>query len=471
MTGPARAFRSAGSADLPLHGGRVPRWLAERMSTLGRLIVEAIVLEYGRDELLRRLSDPFWFQSFGAVMGMDWHSSGITTSVMGALKRGLAPVSDDLGLWVCGGRGKHSRKTPAELLALGEQTGLDGELLARTSRLVAKVDSAAVQDGFALYLHSFVLAEDGQWTVVQQGMAPERKIARRYHWHSEKTGDDFLTEPHSAIENSAIENNAIDNPGLAARPQSIANLTDLAADASRSAQLELVASGPDRITRVALTLSEEAGRPQSLVLPHLDMPAHHAVLASDVRLRRLHASLAAAADRGPVDYADLLLQPGIGARTVLTLSMVAEVIYGAPYLFEDPGRYALALGGKDGHPFPVPLEVYDRTLQVLRQAVRRGRLGQREELEAMKRLDRQARRAEVWFEQADSSDQGSERPSYDQFVSEERRLSKQYGGRTVFDDGSKPKQIRSSSAQRTSGGATRRSSNRPGRSRTQLSLF
>src|SRR5215831_14718539 len=173
-----------GSADLPLHGGRVPAWLASRMAALGRAIVEALVLEYGRDEVLRRLAHPFWFQSFGAVMGMDWHSSGITTSVLGALKRGLAPISDELGLYVCGGRGRHSRKTPEELVALAERTGVDGTELARTSRLVAKVDSAAVQDGFDLYLHGFVVTRSGAWTVVQQGMLPERRLARRYHWKS-----------------------------------------------------------------------------------------------------------------------------------------------------------------------------------------------------------------------------------------------------------------------------------------------
>ena len=418
--------QSSGSADLPLHGGRVPPWLAQRMSSLGRVIVEAIVLEYGRDELLARLANPFWFQSFGAVMGMDWHSSGITTSVMGALKRGLEPVSQELGLYVCGGRGKHSRKTPAELVAVGEHTGLPGDQLARTSRLVAKVDSSAVQDGFELYLHAFVVAGDGSWVVVQQGMSAERRTARRYHWHSgqlqaehpDPSSRDFLQAPHSGIDGVLV-------PG---HTRDIANLTDPAAEASRRAQLDLVGAGPDKIVDTALALRDT---PQTLPLPHLQMPAHHPVLASDVRLRRLHASLAAAADRGPADYADLLLQPGIGARTVLTLSMVAEVIFGAPYLFQDPGRYSLALGGKDGHPFPVPLDVYDRTIGVLRSAVSRARLGNAEELAAMRRLDQQARRAEAWFAAHAGDYRG---PTYDEFVASERRLSSAYGGRTVFDD-------------------------------------
>ena len=187
----------SGTADLPLHGGRVPAWLSARMARLGRVIVEAIAHEYGRTEVLRRLSNPFWFQSFGAVMGMDWHSSGITTSVIGALKRGLAPIEDELGLHVCGGRGRHSRRTPDELMALGERVGLDAPALVRASRLVAKVDSAAVQDGFDLYLHGFIVADDGAWVVVQQGMNGARRQARRYHWLWDRAGA-FVEEPHAA---------------------------------------------------------------------------------------------------------------------------------------------------------------------------------------------------------------------------------------------------------------------------------
>src|SRR3569833_154426 len=194
--------RRAGSADLPLHGGRVPQWLADRMTRLGAVISEAIVHHYGRDELLRRLAHPFWFQSFGAVMGMDWHSSGITTSVIGALKRGLTPLGSELGVYVCGGRGKHSRRTPEELTALGNQVGFDGLALTRASRLVAKVDSAAVQDGFDLYLHGFFVTREGQWTVVQQGMNGDARQARRYHWHSRDLAS-FVDAPHSALDGPA----------------------------------------------------------------------------------------------------------------------------------------------------------------------------------------------------------------------------------------------------------------------------
>src|SRR5204863_6522012 len=217
--------RRTGTADLPLHGGRVPKWLADRMTRLGAVITEAIVHEYGRDELLRRLAHPFWFQSFGAVMGMDWHSSGITTSVLGALKRGLTPLSGELGIHVCGGRGKHSRRTPQELVSIGNRVGLDGAALAKASRLVAKVDSAAVQDGFSLYLHGFIVTDDGSWTVVQQGMNGQRKQARRYHWLSEGLKG-FLDDPHAAIEGAG--------------QGEIVNLADRRAQASRHAQLDLL---------------------------------------------------------------------------------------------------------------------------------------------------------------------------------------------------------------------------------------
>lgn len=343
------------------------------MARLGRVIAEAIVYHYGRDELLRRLAHPFWFQSLGAVMGMDWHSSGVTTSVMGALKRGLAPLEHELGIQFCGGRGAHSRNTPAELIAFGERTGNDGNALAQTSRLVAKVDSAAVQDGFELYLHSFVVTVDGHWAVIQQGMNPGRCQARRYHWLSEGLTS-FVDEPHAGIDGP--------NQGV------IVNLTDRRAAASRSLQVDLCRRGPDHVLAAVIRVRESVGtRP----LPHLQMPGHHEVRPSDVLLRRLGATLAAAAERGPKDFADLLLTPGVGPRTIAALALVGEVVHGVPCRFSDPARFSFALGGKDGHPFPVPLRVYDETIRVLRQAVDRARLGSEERLAAIRRLDRQAR--------------------------------------------------------------------------------
>jgi hypothetical protein len=269
--------RRSGSADLPLHGGRVPSWLGERMTRLGAVISQAVVRHYGRDELLKRLAHPFWFQSFGAVMGMDWHSSGITTSVIGALKRGLKPLEAELGIYVCGGRGGHSRKTPAELLSIGERVGFDGAALAKASRLVAKVDSAAVQDGFELYLHGFIVTDDARWVVVQQGMKGEAKLARRYHWLSEGL-QSFIDDPHAAIEGAG--------------QGEIVNLADRRAAASRRAQLELLSElGPEAIGREFSALQGDPERTSpakdgQMLLPHLVMPAHHEVRASDVMVRR-----------------------------------------------------------------------------------------------------------------------------------------------------------------------------------------
>ncbi|AJC82795.1 hypothetical protein IE4803_PC00249 (plasmid) [Rhizobium etli bv. phaseoli str. IE4803] len=404
--------KRAGSADLPLHGGRVPHWLGERMTRLGTLITEAIVHHYGRDEFLRRLAHPFWFQSFGAVMGMDWHSSGITTSVLGALKRGLKPRAGELGLHVCGGRGQHSRKTPQELVSIGERLGLNGEGLASTSRLIAKVDSAALQDGFDLYLHGFIVADDGHWVVVQQGMNGDRRQARRYHWLSEGL-ESFLDSPHAAIEGRS--------------QGEIVNLADRRAERSRQGQLDLLATlGPDRIVREAAAL-QRAEQPEPAVdeqpmLPHLIMPAHHDVRESDVNIRRLHGNLAAAADRGPADFQELLLVPGVGARTVKALAMVAEVVHGAPCRFSDPARFSIAHGGKDRHPFPVPLKVYDETIGVMKSAVLKGKLGREEELQALKRLDEQSRQMERYVTG----------PDLKEIIAGEFRQSADFGGRSVF---------------------------------------
>ncbi|RVB65719.1 DUF763 domain-containing protein, partial [Mesorhizobium sp. M7A.F.Ca.CA.004.06.1.1] len=355
----------------------------------------------------------FWFQSFGAVMGMDWHSSGITTSVVGALKRGLTPLSGELGIHVCGGRGAHSRKTPHELEAIGQRVGFDGAGLATVSRLVAKVDSAAVQDGFDLYLHGFIVTDDGRWVVVQQGMNGDSKVARRYHWLSEGLKS-FVEQPHAAIEG--------------VHQGEIVNLTDRRADASRQGQLNLLQDlGPDRILGelAALERCAEPTRrqePEQPLLPHLVMPAHHDVRESDVVMHRLHGNIAAAANRGPTDFAELLLVPGVGARTVRALALVAEVVHGAPCRFSDPGRFSLAHGGKDRHPFPVPLKVYDETIGVLKSAVQKAKLGRDEEIGALRRLDDQSRQVERYVTG----------PSLKEIVAGEFDQSHLLGGRSVF---------------------------------------
>ena len=404
-----------GTANLPLHGGHVPAWLSSRMAALGRVIAEAIVHEYGRDEFLRRLAHPFWFQSFGAVMGMDWHSSGITTSVVGALKRGLTPIQRELGIYVCGGKGAHSRRTPLELASIGDATGIDAAPLIRSSRLVAKIDSAAVQDGFDLYLHAFFATVEGHWCVVQQGMNDRIGEARRYHWQSEGLAG-FFESPHAAIEGRNVG--------------AIVNLADARAQRSRAAELELVRQGPDQTISIlrryrhsgnlALSLFPETKiLPESL--PHLQLPHHHEVRASDVMLKRLHGTLAAAADLGPKDFADLLLTPGIGARTIEALAFVAEVVHGAPSRFRDPARFSLAHGGKDGHPFPVPIKVYDQTIRLLKAALSRAKLGSTESLAAIKRLDTQARSLE-----SRARGQG-----FGAFIASERAKAPRMGGRTV----------------------------------------
>ncbi|KAA6465122.1 DUF763 domain-containing protein [Acidobacteria bacterium AB60] len=388
-------MKRTGTADLPLHGGRVPAWLAERMTLLGTAIAEHVVQSYGPGEFLTRLSDPFWFQAYGAVMGMDWHSSGITTSVMGALKRGLNPRFEELGFTVCGGRGRHSKKTPAELRAFSEQTGLDGDALARTSRLTARVDNNAIADGFQLYLHAFVIHRGGEWAVVQQGMNDATSLARRYHWHSASVRD-FVSDPHTAI---------------VGEPQgTILNLVDGRASAAQRSLLEIAGQPVERSL-------DEARR--------LVMPAHHDVRAEDVDLKRLGAVLAVAHEQELRDFASLLLVEGLGPRTLQSLALIAEVVHGAPSRFADPARFSFAHGGKDGHPFPVPLKTYDESLGVLRRALDAAKLGYTEKAEGFRRLDRLTRSVEEHREPL---------AEFGAAVAHERRISRSLGGRTVMDD-------------------------------------
>ncbi|HSE25055.1 MAG TPA: DUF763 domain-containing protein, partial [Pyrinomonadaceae bacterium] len=332
-------MKRSGVADLPLHGGRVPQWLAQRMTVLGTAITETVIRDYGTSAFLSRLSDPFWFQAFGAVMGMDWHSSGITTSVMGALKRGLSPRSDELGLYICGGRGKYSRNTPSELTAIAERKGFDGDSLVRTSRLTARVDNNAIADGFQIYLHNFILTKDGEWAVVQQGLNDQTGTARRYHWHSASV-QDFVSEPHTGV--------------VGEHQGTIMNLVDKQATPAQAAMLGLVKEGPDEVLDVAR---------------HLVMPSHHAVRSANVDLKRLGAVLAVAYERDLHNFAELLLTENLGPRTLQSLALVAEVVHGVPNRFSDPARFSFAHGGKDRHPFPVPLKTYDESIGFLKNAL------------------------------------------------------------------------------------------------------
>jgi uncharacterized protein len=388
-------MKRSGTADLPLHGGRVPPWLACRMTELVTAIAEQVILNYGQSEFLTRLSDPFWFQVYGAVMGMDWHSSGITTSVLGALKRGINPRFSELGLIVCGGRGRHSVRTPGELRAFSQKTGLEGDALARTSRLTSRIDNNAVADGFQLYLHSFVITPSGEWAVVQQGMNPDSHLAPRYHWHS-TTVRNFVSAPYTAI---------------VGQPQGeILNLVDARAKKAQNALLT-VAKEP-----VASALKDAC---------KLVMPMHHDVRAENVDLKRLGAVLAVAHEQDLRDFASLLLVEGLGPRTLQSLALIAEVVHGAPARFSDPARFSFAHGGKDGHPFPVPLKTYDESLGVLRRSLEAARLGHTEKLEGFRRLDRLTRRVEEEREPL---------AEFDAAIKHERAISSSLGGRTVFDD-------------------------------------
>ena len=445
---------------MPLHTGTVPRWLADRMMVLGTLITESLVENFGPDEVLVRLSDPLWFQSFGAVMGMDWHSSGITTSVMYALKRGLNPRAKELGIYVCGGRGKYSRMTPDELLDIAAQEGLNGDELVRNSKLVAKVDNNAVQDGFQLYQHNFVLTRNGNWAVVQQGMNGAEKKARRYHWCSTNLRS-FVEEPHSGVVG--------DNRGK------ILNLTDVEARSARSSILEMSREEPERMLREIVQIGKpvsemillqggkvstkvggvagatpaervatnEVGAQgetspsciQGELFPELVcqveveekgrsiiMPAHHEVREQDVDLKRLGGVLATAYQAQPQDFDSLLLTPGLGPRTLQSLALVSEVIYGTPSRFTDPARFSFAHGGKDGHPFPVPLKIYDESIRVLRDSIEKSKLGYKDKSDCIRRLHTAALNVER---------NCAPEVDFDAAIRYEREHSKEWDGKTV----------------------------------------
>ena len=431
-------IKRSGYADLPLHTGTVPKWLADRMMRLGTLIIEALVLKYGKKEVLIRLSDPLWFQSLGAVLGMDWHSSGITTSVMYALKRGLNRRAKELGIVVCGGRGKYSRRTPEELQILADMTGMDRNKLINCSKLAAKVDGTALQDGFQLYQHNFILSDQGDWTVVQQGMNVSEKKARRYHWSSEKLRS-FVENPHTGVTG--------ENQGL------ILNLTDINASSTRSKILSLTQENPDRIIREVKkmggseslqlelfddaeknknppsnqnNISNEWQKTQILIKNdrNLVMPSHHEIRTEDVDLKRLGAVLATAYESENTDFESLLLTPGLGPRTLQSLTLVSEVIYGTPSRFTDPARFSFAHGGKDGHPFPVTTKIYDESIRILGESIEESKMGYSEKSECLYRLEKTARYVEENCEpEAD----------FDALIAHEREHSKEWGGRTCHD--------------------------------------
>jgi uncharacterized protein len=349
-----------GFAHLPLHGGKAPRYLFERMVPLSREIVAFIAAEHGREEVLRRLSDPFWFQAFGCVLGFDWHSSGLTTTVCGALKEGMRGLDRELGLFVAGGKGATSRKTPSEITSTCERLGRDPAPLVHASRISAKVDSAAVQDGYDLYHHSFVFTDAGDWCIVQQGMNDSNAMARRYHWLSDAVTS-FVDEPHAAVCADATA------PAL--------NLVAHESAATREASAALAAARPE------VTL-EALGH-----LPTLELPRRHEVSAArDIDPRRLQKVLLKTYEHAPKDFEELLGVEGVGAKTLRALALTSELVYGTKASFRDPARFSFAHGGKDGTPFPVDRATYDRTIATMHRALNAAKVGHTEKLAAFRRL-------------------------------------------------------------------------------------
>ncbi len=354
-------MRPIGTAHLPLHSGKAPPWLFNRMAKLAKEILALLVTDYGAQEVIRRFADPFWFQAFGCLLGFDWHSSGITTTVTGATKEALRDIGPHLGLFIAGGKGRASRETPQELREAAERVGFNPHPLIYASRMSAKVDNTALQDGYQLYHHSIIFTPEGYWAVVQQGMNTANRYARRYHWLSEGLSS-FVEEPHKAV-----------------------------CAMAKGKALNMVAMESAQAREGVVSLIEEY-HPQALVkemkkLQELKMPPRHAILLKDIRLERIKNGLKEAYERAPKHFQELLETPGLGPKTLRALCLTAEVIYGTPVSFRDPARFAFAHGGKDGHPYPVDREVYDTTIEMLREALRRAHLGITEKERAQRRLD------------------------------------------------------------------------------------
>jgi hypothetical protein len=355
-----------GHANLPLHGGRAPRWLFQRMKLLGGSITEVMVMEAGADGFLKRISDPFWFQCFGCVLGFDWHSSGVTTTTCGAIKEGIRGKEHELGLFIGGGKGGTSRKTPDEIREYSEKAGTDGESLVYASRMSAKVDSSALQDGFQVYHHSFLFTRSGKWAVVQQGMNTESGWARRYHWLAEKD-QEFVCEPHSAI--------CSDGSG------SVLNMVASEADESRKVTAEMSRMKPEKILQeLRLARADD--------LPLLDMPKRHAITIEDINPDRLKSTFTKTYEQQPRNFEALLGISGVGAKTIRARSLVGQLLYGAEPSFRDPARFSFAHGGKDGIPYPVDRQTYDTTASIMEKAVSESKVGESAKLEALRRMER-----------------------------------------------------------------------------------
>lgn len=356
---------------MPLDYGRCPRWLFERMKRLSRGIFLTIVEEFGPDEVLKRLSDPVWFQSLGCVIGFDWNSSGLTTTTLGALKAGLFDIQDRLGIYVCGGK-KESRKTPEEIEAYGISRGFSfAPDLIYASKMAAKVDSSALQDGYQIYHHNFLFAKSGKWTVIQQGMNTENQTARRYHWFSSGVKD-FVEEPHSGIIS-----------GAKVKPL---NLTAKESDKNREISAAIAREEPKKFLKDLSLIQTKKSK--SIILMELyDREFFwHPVVEEKFDLKRLEKTIFSIKEQNPENFEKLLSLKGVGPKTIRALSLVSEIIYGAKPSFKDPARYSFTVGGKDGTPYPVDRETYDKTLEIMEKGIMKSPISLREKTEARKRL-------------------------------------------------------------------------------------
>jgi len=349
-------------AHLPLHTGRAPAWLFAKMKILARLLIVAIIEEYGTKTFIERLSDPYWFQSFGCVLGFDWHSSGLTTTTLGAIKEALRDIGRDYGIFAAGGKGRTSRSTPEQLMTIAEKTGLNPEPLIYTSKIVAKVDSAAYQDNYDIYAHTLIFDKSGNWSVVQQGMNNKNRMARRYHWFSDKI-EKFTIDPHAGVIAPKKE-------------QLILNMTDKKTVAAQSTVTELSKENPDNLFKELKLIREK----------EMSLPRRHQILLSDINPERIHKILLKTYDSTPKDFEKLLMTKGVGAKTIRALSLISDIVYGAAPSYSEPEIYTFAHGGKDGTPFPVDRHLYDKSIEIMRAAVRKSKIGERDKLNALKNL-------------------------------------------------------------------------------------
>ncbi|HEX2966038.1 MAG TPA: DUF763 domain-containing protein [Syntrophorhabdaceae bacterium] len=346
--------------SLPLHGGKAPAWLFMKMKRLSAALIEIILLEFGPEELLRRLADPYWFQAMGCVVGFDWHSSGVTTTLCGALKEGLALLGDDAPIAICGGKAKRAIQTPQDIASYGEKWGIDTSDFVSLSKLCAKIDNTAIQDGYNLYHHTFIFTKSGEWAIIQQGMNGEKKDARRYQWLS-RDNLDLFSDPHSGI--------------TCDHRTHVINYAAAQSEAARASTLDFVKANPDTMAKAWDQVA-------------LSMPKRHQVSGDDYNSKRLHKMFRSIYETAPETFKDLIEIKGVGPRTMSALALVSELVYNTPPSFDDPARFSFAHGGKDGYPFPVDKKTYEHSIDFIKSCVDKAKLGDKDKIDAFRRLSR-----------------------------------------------------------------------------------